>query len=301
VNAYFTNLFLSGNYAVRFNMNLIQSATASLADEGAIFGINHSGSLSNWWYGDGFIDSTQSWSSDGIWYYVTAQPSGAAVGDYLEYTGAGGTNENAGWQRLAALTAASFTGVFKDTNGSPGGGPFTALDYSGNNESGVPAEGSPDAGYDDSTWSDVEIRQQNNVVTMSINHTPIFVYTNTTVWTSGYLMLGYAAPFGGSTTPTPGTAEAGVYYANLQVVQLPTPPVVTINKIVISGGNVVITFTTSSATDTVSSFTLQSSGTVNGPYSNVSPAANITSLGSNQFQATVPYTGGLKFYRILDN
>src|SRR6185312_11023204 len=50
VNAYFTNLFLSGNYAVRFNMNLIEGQTLSAATEGAVFGVNHTGTCSNWWW-----------------------------------------------------------------------------------------------------------------------------------------------------------------------------------------------------------------------------------------------------------
>jgi hypothetical protein len=110
-------------------------------------------------------------------------------------------------------------------------------------------------------------------------------------------MLGYADPFGGSV----GAPEAGVYYANLQVVQLAAPIVITINSIAINGGNVVITFTTSSAADTNTSFTVLSSGTVNGAYNAVSPAASITSLGGNQFQATTPYIGGTQFYLIQHN
>jgi hypothetical protein len=297
VNAYYTNLFLSGNYAVRFNMNIIESqiATGSGANatEGPVFGINHTGTCSNWWYGSGFITNT-TWSSDGIWYYVSAQPNGsAAQGDYAEYTGGGGTNNNLGWTRLATKLQTSFTTVFKDNPG-----PFTCLDGAGTQTSGSPVNGSPALGYDDSTWSDVEIKQEDGIVTMSINHTTIFTYTNTTVWTSGYLMLGYADPFGASI----GNAEAGVYYANLQVVQLPasSPPVITINSIAISGGNVVVKFTTTSAADTISSFALRSSGTVNGTYTDVSPVATITSLGSNQFQASTPYLGGGQlFYRIF--
>jgi len=128
---------------------------------------------------------------------------------------------------------------------------------------------------------------------MSINHSLIFTYTNTTVWTNGYLMLGYADPFGASV----GNPEQGVYYANLQVVDL-TVSVITINSITISGGNVIIDFTTSNGADTTSSFVVQSSGVVNTGYSDVAPAAGITSLGSNQFRATTPYTGGTMFYRI---
>jgi hypothetical protein len=303
VNVYYTNLFLSGNYAVRFNMNLIEGQTTANNTEGVLFGINHTGTCSNWWYGSGFI-TNQTWASDGIWYYVTAQPGGSSTGDYQEFTGPGGlvagVVTNTGWTRLGMQTQTAFSQVFKDTSGNPGGGPFTCLDALGHSTPGVPAEGSPAAGYDASTWSDVEIKQLDGIVTMSINHTPIFVYTNTTAWTNGYLMLGYTDPYGSSI----GSPEAGVYIANLQVVQLASqlPPVVTINSIVISGGNVVIKFTTSSATDTTTSFTLRSSGTVNGTYTDVSPAATITSLGSNQFQATTPYIGGAQeFYRIHHN
>jgi hypothetical protein len=294
VNAYYTNLFLSGDYAVRFNMNIIEGQTTANATEGAIFGINHTGTQSNWWYGGGFI-TNQTWGSDGIWYYVTAQPGGAsAQGDYAEYTGLGGTNNNTGFTRLATKAASAFGSVFKVNPG-----PFTCFDGAGagSQTAGVPTNASPALGYDASTWSDVEIKQQNNIVTLSINHTTIFTYTNTTVWTNGYLMLGYADPFGASV----GNAEAGVYYANLQVVRLPSVvvPTVTINSIAITGGNVVITFTTSSAADTISSFTLRSSSTVSGTYADVSPAATITSLGSNKFQAVKPYTGGSQlFYRI---
>jgi hypothetical protein len=291
VNCYYTNLFLTGDYAVRFNMNIIEGQTTANSTEGAVFGINHTGSQSNWWYGGGVL-TNQTWSSDGIWYYVTAQPGGsAAQGDYAEYTGQGGVNNNAGWTRLATKAASSFATAFKINPG-----PFTCFDGAGGGSqtAGQPANGSPAFSYDNSTWSDVEITQQKNIVTMSINHTTIFTYTNTTVWTNGYLMLGYADPFG----TTVGNAEAGVYYANLQVVDL-TPPIITINSIAISGGNVVIKFTTTSSLDTIASFKLQSSGTVNGSYADVSPAATITSLGSNQFQASAPYLGsGALFYRI---
>lgn len=297
VNAYYTNVVLSGNFAVRFNMNIIESDVGSSGSEGPVFGINHTGTCSNWWYGTGTILGGP-WSSDGIWYYVNAEPGGAAAGDYQEYAGIGGLSggvvTNTGWTMLGAQFAPTFAQQFKDTQTN---GPFTTLTSAGAWTPGVPANSSPAIGYDDSTWSDVQIQQLNGVVTMSINQTPIFVYTNTTAWTNGYLMLGYEDPFGASV----GTQDAGVYYANLQVVQLPVPSVMTVNKIAISSGNVIITFTTSNSSDTTSSFTLQSSGTVNTGYNSV-PAANITSLGSNQFQATTPYLRGAQlFYRIAHN
>ncbi len=291
VNVYYTNLWLDGDYAVRFNMNLIEGQVTANNTEGAIFGINHSGSLSNWWAGGGFV-TNYNWASDGVWFYMTAQPGGQSQGDYQIFTGLGGTNGNTGWVRpLLAKTQTAFAEVFKDTPG-----PFTCLDQFGLQSSGVPANGSPAIGFDASDWSDVEIRQQNNVVTMSINRTPIFTYTNTTVWTGGYLMLGYADPFGS----TIGNPEAGVYYANLQVVSLQSTPIL-ITGIAINGANVVITFLTQTASDTTSSFTLRSTGTLGGTFNDVSPAASITSIGVNEFQATTPYLGGTQLYRIHHN
>jgi len=301
VNVYYTNLFLSGDYAVRFSMNLIEGEVKGSATEGAIFGINHTGTCSNWWYGGG-TSVGGPWTSDGVWYYVTAQPLGySAGGDYAEYTGTGGTNNNPGWTRVATQAASAFAPVFKVNPG-----PFTVLDANGSstNAAGQPANSSPALGYDASTWSDVEMKQQHDVSgnlidTLSINHTVIFTYTNRTVWTNGYLMLGYADPFGGSV----GTSDAGVYYANLQVVQLPSlvAPATNIKSIKITGGNVLITFSTTSASDTISSFTLTSSGAVNGTYSTVG-SATITSLGANQFQVSTPYPGsGTLFYRISHN
>ncbi len=284
VNVYYTNKFLSGNYAVRFNMNLIEGSTLGFATEGVVFGINHSGIQSNWWYGSGPI-TTNNYTSDGVWYYVAAEAVSDNIGDYHEYTGLGGTNGNTGWTRLATLTESSFTDVFKNTPG-----PFTAVDGTGVQSSGVPANAAPIA-YDASTWSDVEIKQIGSNVTLSINHTPIFKYANTTVWQSGYLMLGYADPYGGANGSSVGAADAGAYYANLQVVQLTAPA---ISSTTLNGGNVTLAF---SSPDSSATFILQSSSNVGGPYTDV-PNGVVTPLGNGQYQATGPQIGDQQFYRL---
>lgn len=280
INAYYTNRLFSGNYAVRFQMNLVQGQANQT--EGAIFGINCTGSSSNWWYGNGYITNI-SWSSDGIWYFVVSQP--AVTSDYQEFTGVGGTNGNPGWTRLSTKTQTSFAKAFKENPG-----PFTALDASLNQTPGVPANGSQLQGYDNSTWADVEIKQQDGIVTLSINHTAIFSYANTTVWKSGYLMLGYADPYGLSV----GSADSGVYYANLQVVQLPT---VRIDNISLTNNNVLIAFTTSEATDTINSFNLLTATNAPGTYTNLT--GTFSPIAGSQFQVTTPYAGGAKrFFRV---
>jgi len=271
--------------------------------EGAVFGINHTGSSSNWWYAGGTNYTPATYSSDGVWYFVSSQFGGNLSGDYQEFTGVGGTNGNTGWTRVASDVAPNYVGIFK-ANPSPyqhptppfdaPAGPFSSLDDALAQSGGVPANAAPGLGYDASTWSDVEIKQINHVVTMSINRTPIFSYTNTTVWQSGYLMLGYGDPYGTVQTP-----DSSVYYANLTVVQFVSP---LITKAKPAGGNVTITFT-GGAGDDVTSFALTSSATLShGTFADVSPPATITALGGNVFQAvTAQPAAAQQFYRIRCN
>jgi len=161
----------------------------------------------------GGTDTSGPYGTDGVWYYVGDQYGGTLQGEYQGFVGNGPTT---GWTRVSSDIAPHWTSVFKSAASSvPNPGPFTSLDDTLHQTGGVPAEGSPTFSLDDSTWTDVEIKQINNIVTMSINRTPIFVYTNTGAYQSGYLMLGYSAPYGDGMD-----TDSSVYYANLTVVQL---------------------------------------------------------------------------------
>ena len=70
------------------------------------------------------------------------------------------------------------------------------------------------------------------------------------------------------------------------------------SSISIVGTNAVMNFTTSNPNDTTSSFTLQSSPYVQGPY--VNTTATLTG-GSGLFQLKVPTNGATMFYRLLHN
>jgi hypothetical protein len=288
VNVYYTNKAFSGNYSVRFNMNLIQGGNATYATEGVLFGINHTGSQSNWWYGSGPLFGGP-WTSDGIWYWVSSDPGGAGAGDYLEFTGAGGTNGNAGWQQLNSRTWPTYENVFKV--------PTLFTTQEGGN-GGVPANGTPLNLWSATNWCDVEIKQVNKVVTLAIDKTAIFTYTNTTVWTNGYLMLGYSDPYGGTAGVSVGNPDAAAYFSNLKVVSLSGPTITSIA--VTNATGVLVKFTSVDGDDTAASFALQSAGTnrVAGPYADVSPAATISQLASGAFQATTTSTNKTQFYRI---
>ncbi len=164
---------------------------------------------------------------------------------------------------------------------------------------GIPANGPATLGFSAQSWSDVEIKQVNNVLSLYIDKNRIFAYTNnnyinTTVSTNGLLMLGYEDPHNGGETP-----DTAVYYSNLRVVQL-TPPLIsgiTFNSV---SNTFVFNFTTTDGDLTPSSFTVLGATTLNGTYSAVSGATitQVPAAGAEVFQATVPMSGPIHFYRI---
>jgi hypothetical protein len=124
-------------------------------------------------------------------------------------------------------------------------------------------------------------------VTLSVDKTPIFVYTNSTIFTSGLLMLGYEDPYNGGED-----LDTAVYYSNLRVVSVGAPIITSIAADNVHG-TVIIDF---SVTDDASSFSVLGASKVNGPYASV--AATVTSLGNGSLQAVVPQNGAVQFYRI---
>lgn len=282
VNLYLTNVVFSGDYAVRFNMNITEGSggIASSSTEGPLFGINHNGTETNWWTGSGLTAgaTVTTWASDGVWFWTSADGD-ASEGDYIGFTGNGGILPNTGWQYIAQLYQATFANAFKTNVFTSDNGP------------GLVANGSPYNYANVSSWSDVEIKQLKNLVTLSIDKTLIYVYTNTTIFTNGVLMLGYNDPFNGSAG-----SDAAVYFSNLRVVKIGAP-VITQTAVNNANDTVIINFTSVDGDVTAASFGLQSSPTVNGPYSAVS-GATITQLGTEAFQAVVTENGPVRFYRI---
>jgi hypothetical protein len=300
INLYPTNMAFSGNYAVRFNMYIVEGSALSTSlpsetAEGPLFGINCSGMDTNWWSDLGTEPANVNWHMDGVWYWITAWSGhyGAPIDDMCSFTGI--TNctacpQNTGAIFPQALIATSFVNQFK-TNC------FSCVNSTTNLSGGLPANGSPlISSLPLGNWADVEIINSNNVVTMDVNKTVLFSYVNTnSVFQQGFLMLGYEEPNGEAA----GT-EAAAYFSNLQVVSLPPPTVLSITGITISGANVVITFTSTGASDTTASFTLESSSVVNGTYA-IDTTATYTQLGPGAFQVTYPKNGPSEFYRIKHN
>ncbi len=270
VNVYPNGKKFGGNYAVRFSMNLVEG-TASTT-EFNMFGINHYGTNANWFSGD-YAYGHGTTNNDGLFFWIDADTDGAGN---IAGTAAlsGQPLPNTGWATIASASLLSYSNIFKSPvvyNASPAGAPS---DLTGG---GI------------STWADVEIKQYNKVVTMSINKTVIFTYTNTTIFTNGEPMLGYDDPFA-SVGADPGAAA---YYSNLRVVSLSVP---TIISSALSGGNLIIQFTSPDAEAIPSSFTVGSTTNLATAYK--ATASTITQSG-DIFTAVVPYSStGSKYFAI---
>ncbi len=289
VNLYPTNLTLSGNFAVRFNLNLTEPYVFATQGsyEGPVFGINFSGKLTNWWANNSpsapaVSGSAQTnWNFDGVWVWF----SDSAFSEYSTYNlfSWSGTTNNLPKTiaPLAQSSAATFGNMFKTNIFTSTGSP------------GVAGNGSPDNGAPISSWADVELKQYNNVVTLSIDKTHVLVYTNTTPFTNGTIMLGYEAPVFG----TDG-GDGAAYYSNLQIVRLGPPAIsqLAYNK---GAGTFTFNFSSPDGSVTASQFTVLGSTNLNSGFT-AAAGATVSQLGDGTYLATVPLGGPIEFYRVQE-
>jgi parallel beta-helix repeat protein len=220
LNLYPIGQTFSNNYVLRFDMYLMQNGSAATT-EYATFGMNHSGTQTNWFRNSG-TGIAPGWTGDGIWAYVEAD--GAALGDYILNSGTVVTNGGViDPVTVASRNASTLTQQFHQppwTSGSGSGAP-------GN----TPSTTTP-------SWAEVELSQINNVITLRINNTVIFAYTNTTAFTNGNIMLGYDDAF-----DSIGSGGGGlVVYDNVRVVTVNPPSIAVQPTNVIAGVGTNVSF-----------------------------------------------------------
>ena len=233
-----------------------------------MFGINHSGTKTNWFRSSGTGMDPGS-SVDGIFCQVEAD--GAALGDYVINTApvvlSGGIYSPT---IVASRLASTLTAVYKAPPWGVAGAP---------------------ANFQDTvtpSWAQVQLSQIGNVITLSINNSNILSYTNTTVYTNGNIMLGYDDAFDSNT----GTGAAAVY-DNVRVVDLGRPNITLIQTV---NTNAVMNFTWT-LDDPASAFKVQRATVVTGPYADVG-TATIVKLSPGVYQATAGQSGSAAYYRI---
>ncbi len=264
INFYPNGQNFSGDYALRFDMYLID-AGGNNATEGALFGINHSGTKTNWFrLSGGGVPA--GWNFDGLFFNVQADNQNAST-SYALWSTPTTTNNNP--TKLTFASHTNFTGIFK--------APPWAV-------TGLPSNLIPST---NSIWADVEARQINNVVTLKVNNTEILSYTNTGGTTSGNIMMGYVDPF-----DSIGLASSAVIYDNVRVIR--SHPY-RITSVVKSGGSILIDFTYLDTAEAASAFKLQSSATVDGPYADISATITQTAAG---FHVVASAPSDVTYYRI---
>jgi hypothetical protein len=265
VNLYPISQSFSNNFALRFDMFLSVVVPNSVSTEYVLLGLDHSGSKTNWFRNSpGGI--TNSPSFDGIFCCIEAD--GAGLGDYSAFSS---PTTNNGPTTLITRAATTLNDVFKSPPNSVPGVP-------GNNTS--LASPTP-------IWADVELSQIGKIITLTINNTPIFSYSNSTPYKAGDIMIGYDDAY-----DSIGLSSSFVVIDNLRVVSLQGLKISSITDL---GANVQLDFTFD-LNATAANFTAQSATAVSGPYSDTT--ATITQVTPGTYRATIAKNGGARFYRI---
>ncbi len=235
LNLYLKNKIFSGSYALRFDMFLVQNSagTQQSKNELAIFGIDHSGTRTNWIRNSvpGTGAGPDKFESDGLW--CSVEEDASTTINFGFWSGPTYTNGAAvvGPTNFLARRSTTTTEIFKKP-------PFDAGPAAG----GVPANTviNPTP-----TWVEVELSQIDNIVTWKMNNTVIlsFVNTNanTSAYTEGKIMLGYNDPWDDIANGSANSGEACVIYDNVRVVALASTPLITTS---LSGTSLNLSFPT---------------------------------------------------------
>jgi photosystem II stability/assembly factor-like uncharacterized protein len=233
VNLYPLAVFAANNFALKFDMWLNWTNTGS-ATEHALFGINHSGNITN---------RVSQATSDGLFFAVDGDGNVAAttttIRDFAVFHGAGTgaipflmTTNNTSFGPTPPL------GKNFD-NSDPGMvGLFPVKSVPGY----TTAAGSPGMG-----WVSGEVRQENNIITCLLNGVAIVQYTNSYGYTNGAVLIGYNDVF-----PSLGSTNNFVIFDNISVTPIVFAPVKILSPQVV-GNNFSFNF----ATELYESYTVQ--------------------------------------------
>ena len=237
LNFFPTNQF-SGTYALRFSMLQVLSTVNNT--EHALFGIDHSGTLTNWNRNGGFINPYAT-NQDGIWFSISS-------------------SINSGWDYCmwtpAATASATSATILTNRTGNPATGLNQVFkNYSLANGPYATA-GAPGCAYNGGkNWVDVEVDNTPNLVTLRMNNQIILQQTNATAFQAGKVMLGYNDMFDSIGEATNSAGGGSVYFANARVVSISAPAITVqpvVSQTVIAGGTLslsIVASTTSGVTN----------------------------------------------------
>ena len=177
VNLYPVGQWFSGNFALQFDL-WINWRDINTSTEHALFGINHSGNVTN------RIGQSP---SDGLFFAVEGEddslPDSATLRDYSVFRGGGSGAPILMTTNNTTFGPAPLLGP-QFENYNPG---FVALFP----PKTIPGFGTTPAGSAGLGWIRGEVRQVNNRITWLFNDTLIAQYTNTFAYTNGTVLIGY--------------------------------------------------------------------------------------------------------------
>jgi hypothetical protein len=204
VNLYPLNQSFNGNYSLKFDVWMQPGFFATT--EHALFGINHSGVVTNQ-IGKG--------GSDGLLFGMDgdggASSTASTLRDFVVLQGRGANTPFLMLTNNSTFGPAPLLGDRFD-NGDPG---FTGLFPS------TPANGSNPAGSPCYRWVTGEVRQDGSLITWLLDDTIVAQYPNNTAYTSGNILLGYNDTFNSI------GQESFAILDNIRVEAIPEPSVLT--------------------------------------------------------------------------
>jgi hypothetical protein len=264
INFYPNGQSFRGNYALRFD--LYMNMGNSNQTEHALAGLNHSGTLTNWVsLNPAAHPSTR--GNDGVFAAINA--SGGNNADYAAYTA---TNTGAVPGQLTNRAATAFTSV------------LTAPPYTFAGSIGCASNSLT------KTWAEVELRQVDGRVTLTVNDLVIYDLTNSTPFTSGNIMIGYNDQFSSR-----GSDLSFAIFDNVRVVMLDFQ----IQSVTRLGGDQVqIDFVSPQGGGVPSDFRLQSASTLGSPTAFVDEASAVITAIPGGWRAVTPASGGARYYRL---
>jgi hypothetical protein len=268
INLYPAGQNFSGDFALRFDM-FLSFGTPATGTEHALAGLNHSTVLTNRVTQSADAPNSTA-GGDGVW--VAIETDGSGNRDYTAYTI---TNQANVPVTIASRTATAMA-------------PFvTSPPYANPGSPGVSATSPKE-------WSQVELSQVANVITLKVNAATVFTLTNTTGYTSGDIMLGMNDQF-----DSIGTAGNFVIFDNVEVISLggAGTNIINITGISFPAANQVAIDFTASGGGVPADFHLQSTASLSPIDWSDDAGATITTT-ANGFRATTTRSGNERYYRI---
>jgi hypothetical protein len=221
----------------------INYANVATSTEHALFGINHSGNVTN------RIGQTP---SDGLFFAVEGEddssPTNSTLRDFSVFRGRG--------SGLSPFLMTTNNTTFGPT-------PLLGSNFD-NDDSGfvnlfpsqtISGYGSTPAGTAGLRWLSGEVRQENNLITWLLNGTAVAQYTNTFAYTNGTILLGYNDHFSSI-----GDSNNFVIFDNIRVENIIVTPVTLLSPRVVENG-----FSFDFVTEPYETYTVQRATNLNSP------------------------------------